>query len=113
MSHNLGEILRCSVVRMLLPMSEAICASVDDAVKMRCPIRCGGNNRLRFVRRIGWFEAKELGEQCQANRVCLCWAHAVLNRERADAAEGVNRKNLLRLGVTLKMRVAVVRHDTA
>src|SRR5882724_11568632 len=104
MSHNLGEMLGCSIVRVLLPLSEAIWASVNDAVKVRCPVRCGGDNCLRLVRGVGWLKAKELREQRETNRVFLWWTHAVVNRKRTDAAEGVNRKNLLGLSVTLKIR---------
>ncbi len=113
MCHNLGEILGCSIVRMLLPMHETIRTTVNDGVKMRRPVRRGSNNCLRFVRGVCWLKAKELGEQRETDRVRLWWTHAVVNRKRTDAAERINRKNLLGLDVTLKMRITVMRHDAA
>src|SRR5258706_1281618 len=111
MSHNLGEILGCSIVRVLLPMSEPICASVDDAVKVRCPVRCGGDNCLCLVRGVCWLKTKKLGEQRETDPVCLWWTHPLVNRKRTDAAQRVNRKKLLGLRGSPKKSVAAVRHD--
>src|SRR5713101_7351328 len=98
---------------MLLPMHETICASINDAVKMRCLVWCGSNHSLRLVGSIRRFEAEETREQGKTNCVCLWRTHLVLNRKRTDTAERVNRKNLLGLRVTLKMCITVVRHDAA
>src|SRR4051812_37596446 len=87
--HDLSKIFGRSVVRMLLPVQETICASVDDTVKMRCFIRCGSNHSLRLVGGIWRFEAEEAREQSETNRVCLWRTHLMLQCKRGNPAERI------------------------
>lgn len=110
-SHNLREILGCTVTGLLLPMYETVCASMDDPIEVRGLVWRGGDHSLRFGGGVRGIKAEEVREQCKTNGMCLWRAHLVLHRKRTDAPEGVHRENLPGLRVTLEMRIAVVRHD--
>src|SRR5262249_8951563 len=103
MCHDFREVLRCDIVGVRLPMKKSVEAAMDDAIKMRSPVRYSCDYCLCFVNSVIGSKTENLHKKRHADRLSLRQTQLVLHGKCTDATKRVNSKNLLGLRVALKM----------